>query len=41
MGLWRRLRRIEQIWRSEIREVGNEARILSAIAFLISFAVTT
>ena len=35
-----RLRRLERTWRREIREVGNEARILSAIAFLIAFAVT-
>ncbi len=34
------LDRISGVWRKEVREVGNEARILSAAAFLITFLLT-
>ncbi len=35
-----RLQRLGVLWRSEIREVGNEARFLSAVAFLVTWIVT-
>jgi hypothetical protein len=35
-----RLRRWAVIWRTEIHDVGNETRMLSALAFLITFVVT-
>ena len=35
-----RLRRIASAWRREIRDAGNEPRLLSAIAFLATFLAT-
>src|SRR5262245_25156958 len=32
--------RLAAAWRSEIRAVGNETRMLAAIAFLVAFAAT-
>ncbi|MDE3193011.1 MAG: hypothetical protein KGN00_04925 [Chloroflexota bacterium] len=35
-----RLERLRGLWRSEIREVGNETRLLAALAFLITWVIT-
>ncbi len=35
-----RIRRIAGVWRTEVRELGNEPRLLGAAAFLATFVIT-
>ncbi len=35
-----RIRRIAGVWRTEVRELGNEPRLLGVAAFLLTFVIT-
>ena len=39
-GIALRIRHLTLLWRIDIRDAGNETRLLAALAFLIAFAVT-